>query len=252
MINVLLSGCNGQMGQVITKLAQTFAGLTIVAGVDVNQEVSSCYPVFSSLDEAAGEISFDVIIDFSHPSAFEGMMRYCSQHKTPVVMATTGYSQEQKEKMQQYALQFPLFHSANMSLGINLIIELAKKAAKLLEGNFDIEIVERHHNRKVDAPSGTALAIADEINGVLQEKCEYAFDRTGIREKRRKHEIGMHAVRGGTIVGEHTVIFAGNDELIEITHAAHSREIFGIGALKAAVFMYGKAPGFYQMGDLLG
>ena len=254
MTNILLSGCNGKMGQVISRLAVEFAGVEIVAGVDVNNNLSNYYPAFKSIDEVDKSIKFDVIIDFSHPSSFEPLMKYCSENCAPIVVATTGLSEEQKSKMQEYKEKFPLFFTANMSLGINLIMDLAKKAAKVLEGNFDIEIMEKHHNKKIDAPSGTALAIADEINSVLTEKCDYVFDRSSRREKRTQSEIGIHAIRGGTIVGEHSIIFAGTDEVVEIKHSANSKEIFGIGALKAAVFMHGKSqsPGLYNMNDLIG
>ena len=251
MTRILLSGCNGRMGQVISRLAQDFNGVEIVAGLDINNTLSNYYPVFTSVSTLKPEAPFDVIIDFSHPSSFETLMNYCGDNRIPIVLATTGLSQLQKEAMQNFSKTVPLFFSTNMSLGVNLIMDLVKKATKVLEGNFDIEIIEKHHNQKIDAPSGTALAIADEINTALTQKYDYIYDRTKVREKRKEKEIGIHSVRGGTIVGEHSIIFAGNDEVIELTHIANSKEVFAIGALKAATFMDGKAPGMYSMSDLI-
>ena len=241
MINVLLSGCNGRMGQVITRLSQDFAGLKIAAGFDLNNSINNSYPVFTSLSDC--DIKVDAIIDFSNPKAFSGLMEYAQERRIPVVVCTTGLSKEQKDYLETASKRIPVFFSANMSLGVNLLIDLVKKAAKVLEGQFDIEIIEKHHNQKIDAPSGTALAIADAINDTLEEKCEYMYDRHLSNEKRSKQEIGIHAVRGGTIVGEHSVIFAGNDEIIEINHTAMSKEIFAVGALKAAIFISSKQPG---------
>ncbi|WP_110462412.1 4-hydroxy-tetrahydrodipicolinate reductase [Ruminiclostridium sufflavum] len=250
MINVLLSGCNGHMGQVITRLSENFCELKIAAGLDLNNSVNNPYPVFTSLNDC--DIKVDVIIDFSNPKAFDGLMEYAQEKRIPVVMCTTGLSSDQTGMLKNdIAKRIPVFFSANMSLGVNLLIELVKKAAKLLEGQFDIEIVEKHHNQKIDAPSGTALAIADAINDSLDEKYEYTYDRHSRRKKRGKQEIGMHAVRGGTIVGDHSVIFAGKDEIIEINHTAASKEIFGVGALKAAMFLADKKPGLYSMSDLI-
>jgi 4-hydroxy-tetrahydrodipicolinate reductase len=250
MINVLLSGCNGKMGQVITRLSDNFDGLKIAAGFDINNNISNPYPVFTSLDDC--DVKVDVIIDFSNPKAFSALTAYAKEKRIALVVATTGLSTEQTDMLKSDLSQrIPVFFSANMSLGVNLLIDLVKKAAKVLEGHFDIEIVEKHHNQKIDAPSGTALAIADAINDTLDEKCEYTYDRHSRRKKRSKQEIGIHAVRGGTIVGDHSVIFAGNDEIIEINHTANSKEIFGVGALKAALFLSSKAPGLYSMTDLI-
>ncbi|MDF2984577.1 MAG: dihydrodipicolinate reductase [Eubacterium sp.] len=250
MINVLLSGCNGKMGQVITRLAENFNGLKIAAGIDLNNNINNPYPVFSTLKEC--NVKVDVIIDFSHPKAFSGLVEFAQAKKLPIVVATTGLSAEQTNTLKkEVSKNIPVFFSANMSLGVNLLIDLVKKAAKVLEGQFDIEIVEKHHNQKIDAPSGTALAIADAINETLEEKCEYMYDRHSRRKKRSKQEIGIHAVRGGTIVGDHSVIFAGNDEIIEINHTAMSKEIFGVGALKASMFLAAKKPGLYSMTDLI-
>ncbi len=250
MINVLLSGCNGKMGQVITRLAENFDGLKIAAGSDINNNINNPYPVFTDLREC--NVKVDVIIDFSNPKAFGGLIEFAQQRKIPVIVCTTGLSSDQINVLKkEVSKNIPVFYSANMSLGVNLLIDLAKKAAKVLEGQFDIEIVEKHHNQKIDAPSGTALAIAEAINETLEDKCEYTYDRHSRMKKRGKQEIGIHAVRGGTIVGDHSVIFAGNDEIIEINHTATSKEIFGVGALKASLFLWDKAPGLYSMTDLI-
>jgi len=249
MTNIIMSGCNGKMGQVITRLVEEMDDVKIVAGIDYNNVENNGYPVFKTPSEC--NVKADAIIDFSHPAAFENLIKYSVSKKLPLVMATTGLSQVQKNTLEQASKDTPVFFSANMSLGVNLIIDLVKKAAKVLEGSFDIEIVEKHHNQKIDAPSGTALAIADSINSVLEEKCEYEYDRHSKRKKRSKNEIGIHAVRGGTIVGEHSVIFAGTDEVIEINHSAMSKEIFAVGAIRASKFLKGKKPGFYSMNDLI-
>ncbi len=249
MINIILSGCNGKMGQVITRLVAEDDACKIVAGLDINDYIPNSYPVFTAIEDCTAEA--DVIIDFSHPSALEPLLAYATAHKIPAVIATTGLSAEQKEQLAEAAKEIPLFFSANMSLGINLLISLAKKAAALLEESFDIEIIERHHNQKIDAPSGTALAIADGISEVLKNPPEYVYDRHSVRRKRKKNEIGLHAVRGGTIVGDHEVLFAGNDEVIELKHSAASKEVFAVGAVKAAKFLAGKRPGMYSMTDLV-
>ncbi len=249
MIKIILSGCNGKMGQVITKLAAERDDLKIVAGLDIVDSDKNGYPIFTNVKSC--NIIADVIIDFSNPAAFDPLMEYAVSRKIPIVMATTGLSGANLKTLQSVSKDIPVFFSANMSLGVNLLIDLVKKAARILEDNFDIEIVEKHHNQKIDAPSGTALAIADAINSALEQKQEYIYDRHSRRKKRSKREIGIHAVRGGTIVGDHSVIFAGNDEIIEINHIAMSKEIFGTGALKAAKFLSDKKPGFYNMNDLL-
>jgi 4-hydroxy-tetrahydrodipicolinate reductase len=244
-----MSGCNGKMGQVITRLSEQFDDLRIAAGCDIADNGRNDYPVFTDLKSCNAKI--DVIIDFSNPAALEGLLEFAVSRNLPVIVATTGLSPAHKRLIEQASTTIPVFFSANMSLGVNLLIDLVKKAAKLLETNFDIEIIEKHHNQKLDAPSGTALAIADSINSVLEQKQEYVYDRHSRRKKRSRTEIGIHAVRGGTIVGEHSVIFAGNDEIIEINHSATSKDIFGIGALRAARFLYGKKPGLYDMNDLI-
>lgn len=247
MTNIILSGANGKMGKVITAMAAENDDLNIVCGFDVNTD-SNEFPVYSNPEEYTGEA--DVIIDFSHPSAFENLTEYALKRKFPIIMCTTGLSSVQIKKLEEMSKEIPVFFSANMSLGINLLIQLAKKATEILNG-FDIEIVERHHNQKIDAPSGTALAIADAINESMNADAEYVYDRHSKRCKRSKNEIGIHAVRGGTIVGDHSVIFAGKDEVIELNHHAHSKEVFASGALAAARFMNGKSAGFYNMTDLV-
>lgn len=244
-----MSGCNGKMGQVISRLAKQYDDVKIVAGYDISDFIKNEYPVFTNLDKCNVEV--DAIIDFSNPEALENILQFALSKKTPLVLATTGLSQAQKELLDSASKQIPVFFSANMSLGVNLLIDLVKKAAKILEANYDIEIVEKHHNQKLDAPSGTALAIADAVNSALEQKQEYVYDRHSRRKKRSKNEIGIHAVRGGTIVGDHSVIFAGNDEIIEINHIAMSKDIFGTGALRAAKFIHGKNPGMYNMSDLI-
>lgn len=248
MIKIIMNGCNGKMGQVISRLVDEDSEVEIVCGVDINTQQMNGYPVVASIEEFAGEA--DVVIDFSHPSCLNSILNYCKRTNTPVILATTGFSSEDKASFTEAANEIPVFFSANMSLGINLLISLAKQAAKLLEGNFDIEIVERHHNKKIDAPSGTALAIADAIDETLSYPAEYVFDRHNVRRQRKATEIGISAVRGGTIVGDHDIIFAGNDEVIELSHHAASKEIFAVGAIKAAKFMVGKPSGMYNM-DML-
>lgn len=249
MTKIIMNGCNGKMGQVITRLVNEDDSCEIVAGFDVNDNIDNTYPVFTNPDDFTGDA--DVMIDFSHPSALTNILNYCKKRNLPVILATTGFSNEQKAEFTEASKEIPVFFSANMSLGINLLIDLAKKATKLLEGNFDIEIVERHHNQKIDAPSGTALAIADAIDETLSFPAEYVYDRHAVRKKRKKTEVGLHAVRGGTIVGDHEVIFAGTDEVIELKHSAHSKEVFAVGAVKAAKFMTDKPAGMYNMNDLI-
>ena len=249
MTKIIMNGCNGKMGQVITRLVAEDPECEIVAGFDVNDSIENTYPVFTNPEDFTADA--DVVIDFSHPSALTGILNFCKSRNLPVILATTGYSDEQKKEFTDAAKEIPVFFSANMSLGINLIIALAKKATKLLEGNFDIEIVERHHNQKIDAPSGTALAIADAIDETLSYPAEYIYDRHSVRRKRKKTEIGIHAVRGGTIVGDHEIIFAGTDEVIELKHSASSKEVFAVGAIKAAKFMCSKPAGMYNMNDLI-
>lgn len=249
MTNIILSGCNGKMGQVIARLLNDDKDARVVFGCDINTEMKNSFPVYSDIGEC--DIKGDVIIDFSHPSNFESLISYSRKTNTPLVMATTGLGSEQRQELIELSKETAVFFSANMSLGVNLLVSLVKKAAAVLEGNFDIEIIEKHHNQKIDAPSGTALMIADEISSVLKDEPEYVFDRHSVRKKRSDREIGIHAVRGGTIVGEHDVIFAGNDEVIEIKHSAASKEIFAVGSIKAAKFLKDKKNGLYDMNDII-
>ena len=249
MLSIALVGANGKMGQVITRMVADDENAFVSFGVDINTKSENGYNVYSSF--ASVQEDCDVIVDFSHPSSLENTLSYAIEHGKGAVIATTGLSDEQIFSIKEASSKIPVFFSANMSLGVNLLIQLSKKATALLEGNFDIEIVEKHHNLKIDAPSGTALAIADAINDSCINKNEYIYDRHSTRKKRSKHEIGIHSVRGGTIVGEHNVIFAGNDEIIEIKHTATSKEIFAVGAVKAAHFLSNKKPGFYNMDNLI-
>ena len=249
MTNIILSGCNGKMGQVISRLVQEKEDVNIVFGFDINTQSPYGYPVYDSFDKAVEK--GDVVIDFSHPACFDAVVAYCKANKTPLVMATTGLDDAQIKALDDLTATVPVFKTANMSLGVNLIVNLVKRAAQILEDSFDIEIVEKHHNQKIDAPSGTALMIADEISSVLSEAPEYIYDRHAVRKKRSKKEIGIHAVRGGTIVGEHEVIFAGNDEIIEIKHTAMSKEVFAVGSIKAAMFIKDKAQALYDMKDIM-
>ncbi len=249
MINIALVGANGKMGQVISRLVSDSTEVKITFGVDINTENKSGYPVYGSFTDAKEDC--DVIIDFSHPSSLPMTLEYALNNKKGAIIATTGLAPEQLEAIKAVSETIPVFFSANMSLGVNLLIQLAKKATALLEDNFDIEIIEKHHNLKIDAPSGTALAIADAINETCHASNEYVYDRHSTRKKRSKNEIGIHSLRGGTIVGEHSVIYAGNDEIIELKHTATSKEIFAVGAIKAARFLYGKAPALYSMDDLI-
>lgn len=249
MINIILSGCNGKMGQVISRLVSDMADAKILFGYDINTDKKWDYEVYSSFEDASEK--GDVVIDFSHPASFDSIVKYCRETKTPLVMATTGLSVQQKEELSNLSSEVAVFFSANMSLGVNLLINLVKKAASLLEDNFDIEIIEKHHNQKIDAPSGTALMIADEISQTLTNAPEYMYDRHSVRKKRSKNEIGIHAVRGGTIVGEHEVIFAGTDEIIEIKHTAMSKEVFAVGSIKAAIYIKDMFPGMYSMKNIM-
>ena len=249
MVRVILSGANGKMGKVISRIVSEMENVCIVAGIDINDEPANDYPVYKEAFDVTEKA--DVIIDFSHPMCLEQVLDYACKNKIPAVIATTGLSENQKELIKRCSEKVPVFFSANMSLGINLIIDLAKRAAKLLEGSFDIEIVERHHRQKIDAPSGTALAIADEISSVLSEVPAYVYDRHSQRKKRTNTEIGLHSVRGGTIVGDHEIIFAGTDEVIEIAHHAASKEVFAVGAVRAAQFICKMKPGLYSMSDLV-
>ena len=244
MVNVIMHGCNGKMGRVITNLVSQDNDIEIVAGVDAYTGIDNEYPVFTSIKECT--VKADVIIDFAVTSAIDNLLDYSVSTKTPVVICTTGLSAEQLEKVNEASKKVAVLRSANMSLGINTLMKLLKTATEVLANRgFDIEIVEKHHNQKVDAPSGTALALADCMNQVLDNQYDYTYDRSTVRQKRAKNEIGISAVRGGTIVGEHEVIFAGIDEVIEIKHTAYSKAIFAKGAIDAAKFLKGKEAGLY-------
>ncbi len=245
-----MHGCNGQMGHTISKLVADDPDTQLVAGIDLDTTKHFDYPVFSSLE--ACDVDADVVIDFSVAPAVIPMLTAAIDKNIGVVVCTTGLNEEQVAFVHQAALKIPILFSANMSLGINLMANLVKKATQVLTGaNFDIEIIEKHHNQKVDAPSGTALYIADSINEVLDEKYSYTYDRSQERIKRPKKEIGIHALRGGTIVGEHQVIFAGKDEVFEINHIAQSKEIFAVGAVNAAKYLAHQPKGMYSMGDVI-
>ena len=250
MVRVLMHGCCGAMGRVITGLAADREDLKIVAGVDRNTDDSLGYPVFQSLE--ACDVEVDAIIDFTAAPAVDHLLDYCAEKKVPVVLCSTGLSDAQMAKVSESAKKVAVLRSANMSLGINLLMKLVKDAAATLaDAGFDIEIVEKHHNRKLDAPSGTAIALADSMNEVLEQAYTYTCDRSKERKKREKQEIGISAVRGGTIVGEHEVIFAGADEVIELKHTAYSKTVFGKGAIEAAKYLAGKPAGRYDMSDVI-
>lgn len=238
------------MGRVITGLIRDDDAIEIVAGIDTYTGTANDYPVFESIE--ACDVEADVVIDFSNASAVDHLLDYCAKKKLPVVLCTTGLSEEQLRKVEETAEQTAVLKSANMSLGINLLLKLLQNAAKVLgPAGFDIELVERHHNQKVDAPSGTALALADSVNEALDNQYTYVFDRSQVRQKRGEKEIGISAVRGGTIVGDHEVIFAGADEVIEFKHTAYSKAVFGKGAVEAAKFLAGKKAGKYDMSDVI-
>ena len=250
MVNIALVGCNGKMGKAVTSAAESRNDCKIIFGADPFGTPAYDYPVFESL--AVSDKKADVIIVFSNPASLDDVLAYALENSVPCVLCTTGYSPEQVEKIKKASESVAIFYSGNMSLGINLLIELSKEAAKILgAADFDIEIVEKHHNQKIDAPSGTAMALADAINQAMEERYHYVYDRSQVREKREKTEIGIHAVRGGNIVGEHDVIFAGRDEVIELTHRATSREVFAVGAVKAAKFLAGKPASLYTMKEVL-
>lgn len=251
MTSIILSGVLGTMGRAVASLADGRDDCCIAAGIDAAASggEGGGFPLFSSPEDCT--VTDGVIVDFSHPSALDGLLRFALAHSLPSVICTTGLAGEQVEALHKAAERIPVFFSANMSLGVNLMAALCEKAAMALDGSFDIEIVEKHHNRKIDAPSGTALMLADRISGVLCEKPQYVYDRHSERRQRRKNEIGLHAVRGGTIVGEHEVIFAGVDEVLTISHSAASKQVFAAGALSAARFLSGKPAGLYDMRDLV-
>lgn len=250
MVRVIMNGCNGKMGQVITGIIAEDAQAEIVAGIDVYDGIKNPYPVFSNIADC--NVDADVIIDFSNAKAIDGLLDYVEAKKMPVVLCTTGLSEEQMQRVEKVSKEVAVLKSANMSLGINTIMKLLQQAVQVFApAGYDVEIVEKHHNQKLDAPSGTAIALADSMNEVMDHQYEYIYDRSQRRQKRDAKELGISAVRGGTIVGEHEVIFAGTDEVIEIKHTAYSKAVFAKGAVEAAKFLAGKPAGLYDMSHVI-
>ena len=251
MVKIIMHGCNGHMGQVISGIVEKDPDAEIVAGIDIADQGKNSYPVFTDIDTC--QVEADAIIDFSSAKATDKLLEYSAARQIPVVLCSTGLSQEQLAKVEETSRKVAVLKSANMSLGINTLLKLVQDAARVLAAaGFDMEIVEKHHRLKLDAPSGTALALADSINEAMDNKYHYVYDRSQKREKRDDKEIGISAVRGGTIVGEHEIIFAGQDEVIEFKHTAYSKAIFGKGAVEAAKFLAGKPAGRYDMSDVIG
>lgn len=247
MVKILLNGCLGKMGQAVEACVNEREGVMITCGVDI-AEGDKTYPVYNCFVDVQEKP--DVIIDFSNPLVLDDMLTFALDNQTPVIICTTGFSDAQVQKIKDTANKIPVFYSGNMSLGINVLIALSKMAAKVLYNSFDIEVVEKHHNLKIDAPSGTALMIADAINEEIGD-AQYVYDRHAYRKKRVHNEIGIHSIRGGTIVGEHEVIFAGHDEVVSLKHQAQSKGVFAAGAVNAAVYMKDKPSGLYDMSDVL-
>ena len=249
MVKVTICGANGKMGNVISSVIKDRTDCTVISGIDLNTEPGDGFTVYAKPSELPEKP--DVIIDYSHPSGLSDLLEYCLSTGTAIVIATTGYTEEQIAQIKKAAEQIPVFFTFNMSLGINLLCKLAKTAAEVLGGQFDIEIVEKHHNQKIDAPSGTAIMLANAINETLDNKYTYTYDRHSQRKKREKNEIGMHSIRGGTIVGEHEIIFAGRDEVITLSHSAASKEVFAVGSVNAAIYLCGRSAGLYDMASLV-
>ena len=250
MVRVLMHGCNGRMGQMITKIAEDEKSIQIVAGVDKFGGKKNDYPVFEDIKDC--DIQADVVIDFTNSEAVDGLLTYCKEKKLPIVLCTTGMSEKQLKDIDEASKVIPILRSGNMSLGINTLIKVLKEISPALaKAGFDIEIVEKHHRHKLDSPSGTAILLADSINDSLPDKYDYVYDRTERREERPVNEIGISAVRGGSIVGDHDVIFAGLDEVITLSHRAYSRSVFAKGAITAALFLADKKSGMYSMADCL-
>lgn len=250
MVRMIMHGCNGKMGQVITGICKEDENIEIVAGIDPYTGLENTYPVFAKITEC--DVEADVIVDFAAAPAVDDLLAYSVEKQIPVVLCTTGMTEEQLAKVEETSKKVAVLKSANMSLGVNMLMDLLQKAAKVLApAGFDMEIVEKHHNQKLDAPSGTALALADSINEALDNAYDYKYDRSQDRKKREKYEIGIQAVRGGNIVGEHEVIFAGTDEVIEFKHTAYSKAVFAKGAVEAAKFLAGKPAGRYEMSDVI-
>ena len=251
MVKIIMHGCNGHMGQVISGIVEKDPDAEIVAGIDIADQGKNSYPVFTDID--ACQVEADAIIDFSSAKATDKLLEYSAARQIPVVLCSTGLSQEQLAKVEETSRKVAVLKSANMSLGINTLLKLVQDAAKVLAAaGFDMEIVEKHHRLKLDAPSGTALALADSINEAMDNQYLYVYDRSEKRDKLDDKEFGISAVRGGTIVGEHEIIFAGQDEVIEFKHTAYSKAIFGKGAVEAAKFLAGKPAGRYDMSDVIG
>ena len=248
MTDIILCGANGKMGNVIKDIVSKRDDCRIAAGIDLNTE-SDSFPIYSSFDDIKEEA--DVIIDFSNPALLDDLLDFAVKKSMPVVIATTGYDEGQKKQIEEASRKTSVFFTYNMSLGINLLANLAKKAVQILGNSFDIEIIEKHHNQKIDAPSGTALMLADAICEELNKPMKYEYDRHSKREKRTENEIGIHAVRGGTIVGEHEIMFAGRDEIITLSHSARSKEVFAVGAVNAALFLKDKPAGMYSMKEMI-
>ena len=250
MVKILMHGCTGKMGRMITEIVKNEEDAVIAAGVDKFTGIPNDYPVFEKITQC--DVDVDVVIDFSNAGAVDELLDYCVEKNLPVVLCTTGLSDEQLKKVEECSEKIAVLKSANMSMGINLLLKLLKDAAKVLApAGYDIELVEKHHNQKLDAPSGTALALADSINEAMGNEYEYVYDRSQVRKKRDTKEIGISAVRAGTIVGEHEVIFAGTDEVIEFKHTAYSRSVFAKGAVEAGKFLAGQPAGMYDMGDVI-
>lgn len=247
MLKVLVNGCLGKMGVVLSKCVIEDEELELVCGVSQNLPCDTPFKVYPRCSDVIDDV--DVIIDFSHHLALDDVLSFAVNNNKPLVIATTGYSEEELLKIKEASKIIPIFHSSNMSLGVNVLLKLVKDATKLLN-NFDIEIIEKHHNKKIDAPSGTALMIADGIKDVLPN-LEYSYGRYSRYAKRSESELGIHAVRGGSIVGEHTVIFAGHDEVVEIKHSAQSKDIFAKGSISAAKYLVNQSPGYYNMDNML-
>lgn len=248
MVRIILNGCSGKMGKVISDVAKSMSHIKISAGIDKYVSgINTEYPVFSSINEC--NIDADVVLDFSRPEALDDLLSYTENRNLPLVLCTTGYTAEQLNRISEFSRILPIFRSANMSIGVNVINSMLKKISSLLFDNYDIEIIEKHHNQKVDAPSGTALLLANTIKESIPQQTEFVYGREGI-SKRAHKEIGIHAVRGGSIVGEHEVIFAGQGEIIQLQHSALSRDVFAVGALKACQFISDKKPGLYNMDDI--
>lgn len=249
MTRIILCGCNGKMGRMLTQCIAARDDCEVVAGFDVNTASTAGYPVFNTPENCSVEA--DVIIDFSHPSSLKNVLSFAKSRNIPAVICTTGLSEDDKAMMATFAADIPVFFSANMSIGVSLLAELARKAASVLGNDFDVEIIEKHHNQKVDAPSGTALMLADAVKDGLSYEPTYVYERQSKREKRDPHEIGISAIRGGTIVGEHDILFCGRDEVITLSHHAASKELFAVGAINAALFLCGKLAGMYNMRDFV-